>query len=73
MTLIIQRYEPCSVVQSAARSTGDLEGVSSRLRSGNFLSLRLIMKSFLPVILTLPLLQEGKLSVTCKRMCTEYW
>ena len=36
-----------SVAQSDARSTGDQEGVSSRLRSGNILSLRLIMKSFL--------------------------
>ena len=25
------------------------------------------------VILSLPLIQEGKLSVTCERMCTEYW
>ena len=33
--------------QSDARSTGDQEGVSSRLRSSNILSLRLIMKSFL--------------------------
>ena len=30
-----------------ARSTGDQEGLSSRLRSGNILLLRLIMKSFL--------------------------
>ena len=36
-----------SVAQSDARSTGDQEGVSSRLRSGNILSLTLIMKSFL--------------------------
>ena len=28
---------------------------------------------FSTVILSLPLIQEGKLSVTCKRMCTEYW
>ena len=40
-------YLPGSVAQSDARSTGDQEGVSSRLRSGNILSLRLIMKSFL--------------------------
>ena len=38
---------PGSVAQLDARSTGDQEGVSSRLRSGNILSLRLIMKSFL--------------------------
>ena len=24
-------------------------------------------------ILSLPLIQEGKLSVTCEKMCTEYW
>ena len=28
---------------------------------------------FSTVILSLQLIQEGKLSVTCKRMCTEYW
>ena len=28
---------------------------------------------FSTVILSLPLIQEGKLSVTCERMCTEYW
>ena len=27
---------------------------------------------FSTVILSLPLIQEGKLSVTCERMCTEY-
>ena len=42
-----QSNRPGSVAQLDARSTGDQEGVSSRLRSGNILSLRLIMKSFL--------------------------
>ena len=28
---------------------------------------------FSTVILSLPLIQEGKLSVTCEGMCTEYW
>ena len=28
---------------------------------------------FSTVILSLPLIQEGKLSVTCERMCTECW
>ena len=28
---------------------------------------------FSTVILSLPLIQEGSSSVTCKRMCTEYW
>ena len=38
---------PGSVARSDTRSTGDQEGVRSRLRSGNILSLKLIMKSFL--------------------------
>ena len=25
------------------------------------------------IVIILPLIQEGKLSVTCERMCTEYW
>ena len=45
--LIREAKAPGSVAQSDARSTGDQEGVSSRLRSGSILSLRLIMKSFL--------------------------
>ena len=40
-------FAPGLVAQSDACSTGDQEGVNSRLRSGNILSLRLIMKSFL--------------------------
>ena len=64
---------PGSVAHSDARSTGDREVVSSRLRSGPILSVRLIMNFFSMVILSLPLIQEGKLSVTCERMCTEYW
>ena len=41
-----KRTAPGSVAQSDACSTGDQEGVSSRLRSGNILSLRVIMKIF---------------------------
>ena len=36
---------------------------------GNILSWRLIMKCFLQS-LSLPLIQEGQLSVSCERMCT---
>ena len=70
---VIRTVDFGTVAQSDARSTGDQEGVSSRLRSGNILSLRLIMKIFSTVILSLPLIQERKLSVTCERMCIEYW
>ena len=47
VTHLLDMNGPGSVAQSDARSTGDQEGVSSRLRSGNILSLRLIMISFL--------------------------
>ena len=57
-----------SVAQLDARSTGDQEGMSSRLWSGNILLLSLIMKSFLRSFSPLPLIKEGKLSVTCERI-----
>ena len=37
---------------------------------GNILSRRLIMKYFLRSFLSLPLIQEGWLSVSGERMCT---
>ena len=50
--------------------TGDQEVASSTLAEvGNILLWRLIMKYF-PVILSLPLTQEGQLSVSGERMCT---
>ena len=61
-------FLPGLVAHSDAYPTDDQEVAGSRCRSGTILSLRLIMKSFLR-----PLIQEGKLSVTCERMCTEYW
>ena len=59
--------------QLDAHSTGDQEVMSSRLRSGNILIVEIDHEIFSTIILSLPLIQEGKLSVTCKRMCTEYW
>ena len=52
------------------RPTGDQEVAGSTPTVvGNILSWRLIMKYFLR-ILSLPLIQEGQLSVSGKRMCT---
>ena len=56
------------LAMSDACPTGDQEVAGLGLRSGTILLLRLIM-----VILFLPLIQEGKLSVTWETMCTEYW
>ena len=49
--------------------TGDQEVAGSTpAKVGNILSWRLIMKYI--VILSLPLIQEGQLSVSGERMCT---
>ena len=61
--------EPASVAQLDARPTGDQEVAGSTpAEVGNILLWRLIMKYM--VILSLPLIQEGQLSVSGKRMCT---
>ena len=53
------------------RPTGDQEVAGSTpAEVGNILSWRLIMKYFLRSILSLPLIQEGQLSVSGERMCT---
>ena len=62
--------QPASVAQLDARPSGDQEvGGSTPAKVGNILSWRLIMK-FSTVILLLPLIQKGQLSVTGERMCT---
>ena len=53
------------------RPTGDQEVTGSTpAEVGNILSWRLIMKYFSTVILSLPLIQEGQLSVSGERVCT---
>ena len=62
-----------SVAESDARLTGDQEVLgSSPTGSTKILSWRLIMKYivFSTVIVSLPLIQEGQLSVSGERMCT---
>ena len=63
---------PASVAhQLDARPTDDQEvvGLTPR-RDGNILSWRFDHEIFSTVILSLPLIQEGQLSVSGKRMCT---
>ena len=62
---------PASVAQLDAHPTGDQEVAgSTHDKVGTILSWRLIMKIFSTVILSLPLIQEGQLSVSGERMCT---
>ena len=61
---------PASVAQSIARPTGYQEVADSILAgTGNTYSLRLAMKKKSAIILSLPRIQKGKLSVFCERMC----
>ena len=61
---------PASVAQLDARPTRDQEVAGSTTAEiGNILSRRLIMR-FSSVILSLPLILEGQLSVSGERMCT---
>ena len=60
-----------SVAQLDARLTGDQEVRGSNpAEVGNILSWRFDHEIFSTVILSLPLIQEGQLSVSSERMCT---
>ena len=60
-----------SVAQLDARPIGDQEVTGSPPRRvGNILSWRLDHGIFSTVIFSLPLIQEGQLSVSGERMCT---
>ena len=48
-------------------------GLEFDLEPGPILLLRLMMKSFLWPFSSLPLIQEGLLSVTSESMCMKYW
>ena len=59
--------------QEVAGPTGDQEVAGSiPAGSGNILSRRFIMKYFVfcTIVLSLPLIQDGQLSVSGKGMCT---
>ena len=64
----------CPMTQLDARPTGDQEVVGSTpAGSGNILSWRFDHGIFSTVFRSLPLIQEGQLSVTGERMCKKYW
>ena len=63
--------ERTSVAQLDVHSTGNQEVVGSTPRRvGNILSLRFDPEILPTVILSLPLIQEGQLSVSCEKMCS---
>ena len=62
--------KPASVAQSDARPTGD-QRVTSMIPDGQAtFFMEINHEIFSMVILSLPLIQEGQLSVSVKRMCT---
>ena len=64
---------PGQVAQLDVCLTCNQEVAGWMLWSGNILSLRLILKSFSTLIFSILLIPEGQLSVTGKRIGTEYW
>ena len=50
-----------------------IQGSRVQSQPRTILSRRLIMKSFLRPFSSIPLIQEGLLSVTSESMCTKYW
>ena len=64
---------PGRLAQSGASLTANQGVAGSKPRSGHILSVRFGHENISTAILTLPLIQEGQLSVTGKRMGTKYW
>ena len=63
-TTLIQVFKLHAVSRSDGHLTG-IQEVHSFVEIGR--------ENISMAILSLPLIQEGQLSVTCKRMCTKYW
>ena len=61
---------PASVAQLDACPTGDQEVVSDPRRGRQHSFVEIDHEIFSTVILSLPLIQEGQLSVSGERMCT---
>ena len=64
--------KPGALAWSDLRRSGMQPFMGSILISSYFLSWSLVMKQILRPF-SLSLIQEGQLSVTGERMCTEYW
>ena len=63
---------PSAVDQSDARPPGMRTVAGSIITSGNILPWR-FHEIISTTILSLPLIQEGQLSIIGERMCTRYW
>ena len=68
--LILQLLEPASVAQLDARPTGDQEVTGSTPPGRQHFFMEIDHEIFSTIILYLPLIQEGQLSVSGDRMCT---
>ena len=69
--LVYHYHSPSRWLSWVRHPTGDQEVAGSiPAEVGNIVSWRLIVKYFFTVILSLPLIQEGQLSVSGERMCT---
>ena len=65
---------PLNVFEAGrASSPGKQTVAGSILKPGTFVQWRFGHEKNSTTILSLPLIQEGQLSVTGKRMCTKYW
>ena len=58
-------------VESTSASYADSLGLNSPVRQHSFVKFGHEINS--TAILSLPLIQEGQLSVTGERLCTKYW
>ena len=63
-------FQSASVAQLDARLTGDQEVAGQPLSGRQYSFVEIDHEIFSMVILSLPLIQEGQLSVSGKRMCT---
>ena len=68
----LHKFRPNPVVQLVASQIAD-PGVMSSILALPHTFVEIDHEIFSTVILFLPLIQEGLLSVTSKSMCTEYW
>ena len=66
-------HKPGTVARSDVRPPGIRIVAGLILTSGNILSWRLSHEIISTAILSLPLIQEGQLSVTGERLCAKYW
>ena len=62
-----------SSVGSAYRLVSRRSRVRSSRPAHSFVEICMVMKKKSTTIVSLPLIQEGQLSVTGERMCTKYW